>query len=148
MELSGSNSGSPGLPQITLPNPASVKTQNPFTSLRAHQQLQSFFYNLSFGLEPREFSRFAYQFFVNVDVSSCHEELWKHHSRQILYQDPDFTRAVSTSFEYSNRYTVALRMIACTYSRVWLNGIDSTNSWISRYGPWPCHVFTRSDPAL
>lgn len=27
-------------------------------------------------------------------------------------QDPDFTRAVSTPLEYSNRYTVALRMMA------------------------------------
>jgi len=29
---------------------------------------------------------------------------------------------------YNCRYTLAFRMIACTYSRVSVNGIDSTNS--------------------
>src|SRR5438270_508478 len=39
-----------------------------------------------------------------------------------------FRSAVSIFPEYSNRYKVALRMMACTYSRVSLNGMDSTNS--------------------
>ena len=36
---------------------------------------------------------------------------------------------------YSCRYTLAFRMMACTYSRVSVNGIDSTNSAASRYLP-------------
>ena len=49
---------------------------------------------------------------------------------------------------YSNRYTFALRRIACTYSRVSVNGMDSTNSCGSRYFPCPSQSPTRSEPAL
>ena len=49
---------------------------------------------------------------------------------------------------YSCLYTLALRKIAWTYSRVSVKGIDSTNSCGSRYFPWPSHSSTRSDPAL
>lgn len=49
---------------------------------------------------------------------------------------------------YSFRYTVAFRMMACTYSRVSVNGIDSTNSLASRNFPSASQFSTRSEPAL
>src|SRR5262249_43803320 len=49
---------------------------------------------------------------------------------------------------YSCRYTLALRRMACTYSRVSVNGIDSTNSCGSRYLPAANQSSTRSEPAL
>src|SRR5215510_410045 len=49
---------------------------------------------------------------------------------------------------YSCRYTLALRRMACTYSRVSVNGIDSTNSCGSRYFPAANQSSTRSEPAL
>ncbi len=59
------------------------------------------------------------------------------------------TRTINSyGVPYNCRYTLALRMMACTYSRVSVNGIDSTNSAASRYLPCPIHSSTRSEPAL
>ena len=49
---------------------------------------------------------------------------------------------------YNCLYTLALRRMACTYSRVSVNGMDSTNSCGSRYFPCPSQSSTRFVPAL
>jgi hypothetical protein len=59
-----------------------------------------------------------------------------------------FIRGCSYGVPYNCLYTLAFRKMACTYSRVSVKGIDSTNSSGSRYLPLFSHSSTRSEPAL
>ena len=65
--------------------------------------------------------------------------------RSLRYWVP---RAVSYGVPYTRLYTSALRTMACTYSRVSVNGVDSTNSSTSRKLPDARQSSTRSAPAL
>ncbi len=70
------------------------------------------------------------------------------HPTLVMGRTPGVTLRLPYGAPYSCRYTLALRKMACTYSRVSVNGMDSTNSCGSRYFPCPSQSSTRFDPAL